>query len=73
MNEQARDIDSPPSYQAGNVVDDDSRKSLAKHALRSESEPKLRAMVQLAKSEPVDPGFAGFGRLPRRVFFGVYL
>jgi len=36
--------------------DEDSRKALAKHAARSEAEAKIRAMLELAKSEvPISP------------------
>lgn len=42
--------------EASDVADEDRRKALAKHAAASESETRLRAMVELAKSEiPVPP------------------
>jgi P4 family phage/plasmid primase-like protien len=41
--------------EAADLTDDGQRKALAAHALRSESEPRLRAMVNLAKSEPGIP------------------
>jgi P4 family phage/plasmid primase-like protien len=40
---------------AAAATDSDVRKNLGKHATRSESESKLRAMVELAKSEPGIP------------------
>ena len=42
--------------EAADAEDEDRRKALANHAKRSESETKIRAMVELAKSErPVSP------------------
>jgi putative DNA primase/helicase len=42
--------------EAGDTEDEGSRKELARHATRSESEPKIRAMLELAKSElPISP------------------
>ena len=45
--------------EAGRDPDPEARKSRARFALKSESEPRLRAMVELAKSEtgiPIQPG-----------------
>lgn len=43
--------------EAAAAEDEDRRKALAKHATASEAEGKIRAMVELAKSEvPVSPG-----------------
>lgn len=41
--------------EASDTANDEERKTLAKHALRSESESKLRAMVSLTESEPGIP------------------
>jgi putative DNA primase/helicase len=42
--------------EAANATDDEARKALAKHAVRSESENRIQAMISLAKSEtPVMP------------------
>jgi len=42
--------------EAGAATDDESRKALAKHAMRSEAENRIQAMISLAKSEvPVMP------------------
>jgi P4 family phage/plasmid primase-like protien len=42
--------------EAAGAEDEDRRKALAKHAARSEAEAKIRAMLELAKSEvPVSP------------------
>ncbi len=42
--------------EAGDATDDESRKALAKHAMRSEAENRIQAMISLAKSEvPVMP------------------
>ncbi len=42
--------------EASDATDDESRKALAKHAMRSEAENRIQAMVSLAKSEvPVMP------------------
>jgi hypothetical protein len=40
---------------AGGATNDSGRESLAKHALKSEGEARLRAMVNLAKTEPEIP------------------
>ena len=39
-------------YEAAVTPDEDYRKKLAAHALRSESDPKIKAMLSLAQSEP---------------------
>jgi putative DNA primase/helicase len=41
--------------EAGGAVNDTGRESLAKHALKSEGEARLRAMITLAKTEPDIP------------------
>ena len=42
--------------EASDAEDEDRRKALAKHATQSEAEPKIRAMLELAKSEtPISP------------------
>ncbi len=42
--------------EASDAEDEDRRKALAKHAARSEAEAKIRAMLELAKSEvPISP------------------
>src|SRR5829696_1180711 len=42
--------------EAADAEDEDRRKALAKHATQSEAEPKIRAMLELAKSEtPISP------------------
>jgi len=42
--------------EAASAADDETRKALAKHAMRSESENRIQAMISLAKSEaPVMP------------------
>ncbi len=42
--------------EAGGATDDEARKALAKHAMRSEAEARIQAMISLAKSEvPVMP------------------
>lgn len=41
--------------EAANAVDSEERKSLAKHATKSESESRIHAMVSLAESEPGIP------------------
>jgi P4 family phage/plasmid primase-like protien len=42
--------------EAADAADDETRKALAKHAMRSEAENRIQAMVSLAKSEvPVQP------------------
>lgn len=38
--------------EAANAIDSEERKALAKHAARSESEARIKAMVSLAESEP---------------------
>lgn len=42
-------------HEAGGAANDGDRGSLAKHALKSEAEARLRAMVNLAKTEPDIP------------------
>ena len=43
--------------EAANAPDDETRKALAKHAVRSEAENRIQAMISLAKSEvPIMPG-----------------
>ena len=37
---------------AGKIKDDDKRKALAKHALKSQYASRLKAMIDLAQSEP---------------------
>jgi P4 family phage/plasmid primase-like protien len=44
---------------AGSVTNEDKRKDLGKHATRSEANQKLRAMVELARSEPNIPVLPG--------------
>lgn len=39
-------------FEAAQAVDSEERKALAKHATRSESEARIKAMVSLAESEP---------------------
>ncbi len=41
--------------EAGNAVDEESRKALAKHATRTEAEGRVRAMIGLAETEPGIP------------------
>ena len=41
--------------EASKLTDAESRSQLVKHALRSEAEPRIRAMIELAKTEPEIP------------------
>ena len=45
--------------EAGRALDDDARKAIGKHAIRSESDNRLRAMTNLAQSEPTIPVLPG--------------
>ena len=49
---RAKDTVASIYVEAARTPDDDRRKAVAKHALRSESAQRLRAMVTLAESEP---------------------
>jgi putative DNA primase/helicase len=52
---RAKKIVSELYTKASNISDPDIRKAMVKFALKSEMEPRLRGMLELAKSEPGIP------------------
>lgn len=55
VNRRAKDTIRKIYEEAAQTQDDRHRQSLAKHALRSEAEGKIRAMIKVAESEPGIP------------------
>ena len=51
----AKDTVASIYIEAGQAADDTERKALANHARRSEAEPRIKAMISLAQSEPGIP------------------